>query len=66
MATIPNKQMTNYNFLLDMTVLMAGGWLISLQDIEVLARIVSLVVPTVLSVLLFIRNIKRNGKKEKK
>ncbi|RFC53247.1 hypothetical protein [Brumimicrobium aurantiacum] len=60
-----NPQMNNYNLILDMTILAAGGWLISLQEIETLARIISLLVPAALSILLYLKNQKKNGRKEK-
>jgi len=67
MKTSKNTQnfMQENQTIIDMAFLMAGGWFVSLQDIESIARITSLVVPTCLSVILFIKNQRRkNGKKE--
>jgi len=57
--------MHEHQTIIDITFLMASGWVISLQDIETAARICSLIVPTVLSVLLFIRNQKKHNKTKK-
>lgn len=45
--------MQNLQTIGEMTLLTAGGWLVSLQEIEVGVRIISLIVPTVLSIMLY-------------
>lgn len=42
----------------EMTFLTIGGWVLSLQEVEVIARIISLIVPTILSILIYKRSLK--------
>lgn len=44
---------------ISMFFLTAGGWVISLSEVEQLARIMSLMVPTVLSVLIYLQKRKK-------
>ena len=50
---------------INMAIITAVGWKISMQDIEQYAKIVSLIVPPTLSLVMFLRNIKKQ-KNEKK
>jgi hypothetical protein len=45
-----------------MAISTAAGWFVSLQDLETVTRIISLIVPTVLSVLVFVGNRRKNRK----
>jgi hypothetical protein len=54
--------MDNHVKVLEMVFLTAGGWIISIQDIETVARIISLLVPATLSVLIYIKK-RKDGKK---
>jgi hypothetical protein len=58
--------MNNHNdTILAMSAMTAGGWAISLADVEVVLRIISLTVTVVLSVVVFMRDHKKR-KNEKK
>lgn len=48
--------MNNDHPILEMILMTGAGWTISLASVESVAKIVSLLVPTILSILIFIRN----------
>jgi hypothetical protein len=46
-----------------MAALTGGGWAVSSLEVETALRIVSLLVPTILSIVVFIRDSKRRKEK---
>jgi hypothetical protein len=55
----------HHDTILAMGAMTAGGWAISMADVEVVVRLISLAVPAVLSVIVFMRDQKKR-KNEKK
>ena len=54
--------MDNHVKVFEMMIITVGGWAISVQEIVPIARVISLLVPAVLSILIYVKKSK-NGKK---
>lgn len=48
------------NFIIKSGFITTAGWTVSLSDVETGVRLISLIVPTVLSILLYIKKTRRN------
>jgi hypothetical protein len=53
-----------HDTILAMSAMTAGGWAVSLADVEVVVRLISLAVPAVLSVIVFLRSQKKRNEKK--